>query len=106
MKLTIAAIRSGTDPVAPLPPATFHRTLEEQIHCPKCDVTYNLVVDYDHAVSRFFERDSHVLILMLKKAIFQEHSSDHRTTHFETSGVIVKRHMKEMPAATKPRFVM
>ena len=45
--MTIAAIRSGTDPVGKLPEAAFHRWLETPLGCPKCDVSYNLVVDWD-----------------------------------------------------------
>jgi hypothetical protein len=92
MKLTIAALRSGTDPVGPLPPAAFHRTLEEPLVCPKCHVSYNLVVDYDQSVGRFFEQESRPLILLLKKTILIGHSHGHRITHFETSGVVVKRY--------------
>ena len=90
MPLTIAAIRSGTDPVGKLPDAAFHRTLEDPILCPKCDVAYNLVVDYDASVSRFFDEDARPLITLLRKAVFMGHSTDHRITHFETSGVVVK----------------
>ena len=91
MKLTIAALRSGTDPVGPLPPAAFHRTLEEPLVCPKCHVSYNLVVDYDQSVGRFFEQESRPLIQLLKKTILIGHSHGHRITHFETAGVVVKR---------------
>lgn len=90
MPLTLAAIRSGTDPVGKLPLAAFHRTLEDPILCPKCDASYNLVVDFDQANSRFFAEESRPLILLLRKAVFMGHSTDHRVTHFETSGVIVK----------------
>ena len=90
MPLLIAAILTGTDPVGPLPEASFHRTLEDQLICPKCDATYNLVVDYDQAVGRFFEQESRALITMLRKAIFRGHGFGHRITHFETNGVIVK----------------
>ena len=90
MPLTIAAIRSGTDPQGPLPPAAFHRTLEDQLTCPKCDATYNLVADYEQSTNRFFAESSRPMILMLKKAIFMGHASNHRVTHFETSGVIVR----------------
>ena len=90
MNLTIAAIRSGTDPVGKLPEAAFHRWLETQLGCPKCNVSYNLVVDWEQATSRFFEEDSRGLIRMLKKAIQMGHSSGHRVTHFETAGVVVK----------------
>ena len=91
MLLTLAAIRSGTDPQGPLPPGSFHRTLDEQIVCPKCDATYNLIADYDQSTSRFFPESSRRPILMLRKAIFLGHTDDHRTTHFETSGVVVQR---------------
>jgi len=47
MGLTIAAVRSGTDPVGKLPEAAFHRWLETPLGCPKCDVSYNLVVDWN-----------------------------------------------------------
>ena len=89
MKLKIAAIRSGTDPVGKLPMGSFPKTLELQLGCPKCDVIYNLVVDWDQSVSRWFENDSQPLIRLLKKAIFMGHSTDHRVTHFETEGVVV-----------------
>jgi hypothetical protein len=90
MPLTIAAIRSGTDPVGKLPAAAFHRTLETPILCPKCDVTYNLIVDFDQSNGRWFSDESRPLITLLRKAIFMGHSTDHRVTHLETSGVIVK----------------
>ena len=89
--LTIAAIRSGTEPVGKLPEAAFHRTLETPLGCPKCDVSYNLVVDFEQATGRFFEEESRGLIRMLKKAIFLGHGSGHRVSHFETSGVVVRR---------------
>jgi hypothetical protein len=98
MKLKIAAIRSGTDPVGKLPMGSFPKTLEEQLGCPKCSVTYNLVVDWDQSLSRWFEQESQLLIRMLKKAIFMGHSTDHRVTHFETEGVVVKSFVVE----TKP----
>jgi hypothetical protein len=90
MTLTLAALRSGTDPQGPLPPGAFHRTLEAQLNCPKCDATYNLIADYDQSTSRFFPEASRPLILMLKKAIFMGHANNHRITHFETSGVTVR----------------
>jgi hypothetical protein len=95
--MIIAAIKSGTDPAGPLPPATFHRTLEEPIYCPKCEATYLLVVDYDWAISRFFEDESRRHIAILRKAIFRGHAVDHRITHFETNGVVV-----DAIAAPKP----
>ena len=90
MGLKIAAIRSGTDPVGKLPVAAFHRWLESPLGCPKCDVSYNLVVDFEQATSRWFEETSQPLIRLLKKAIMMGHSTDHRVTHFETEGVVVK----------------
>ena len=92
MSLIIAAIRSGTDPIAALPPATFHRTLEDPIYCPKCEASYNLVVDYDQAVGRHFVNESRRHLAMLRKAVMMGHASDHRVTHFETNGVVVISH--------------
>lgn len=105
MKLTLAAIRSGTDPVAPLPPGAFHRWLEEPILCPKCDAAYNLVTGWDQATDRFFDRDARVLILMLRKAVFNGHGSGHRVTHYETSGVVVKSHTLPTPPPA-PKHIM
>ena len=102
MSLLIAAIKSGTDPVAPLPPASFHRTLEEQIYCPKCDATYNLVVDYDWAVSRYFSDESRRHLSLLRKTIMRGHGVDHRITHFETNGVTVTGHTKDEPIILPP----
>ena len=105
MNHIIAAIRSGTDPIAPLPPATFHRTLEEPITCPKCHVSYTLQVDYDWAISRHFDNESRRHLTMLRKAIFAGHSTDHRITHFETNGVVVTPHTLPKPKSlltTKP----
>ncbi len=90
MSLKIAAIRSGTEPVGKLPDAAFHRWLDEPVGCPKCNVSYNLVVDFDQAVGRFFAEDSRRLVMLLKKAVFMGHGDDHRVTHFETEGVVVK----------------
>jgi len=107
MKLTIAAIRSGTDPVGKLPTGSFHRWLEDPIHCAKCDATYNLVVEWDQYVDRHFEQNSRNLITMLRKAVQLGHGTDHRVTHFETSGVIVKSFTKpEPPPAAKPQHIM
>jgi hypothetical protein len=108
MALIIAAIRSGSDPVAPLPPGAFHRTLEEQIYCPKCEATYSLVVDYDCAISRHFPSESRRHLSLLRKAITQSHSTDHRITHFETNGVIVTAHTppKPPPLSSMPRVIM
>ena len=90
MSLTIAAIRTGHDPVGKLPEGAFHRWLDSQVVCPKCDATYNLVCDYDASIDRFFDRDSRRLIMMLKKAIFMGHGDGHWVVHLETSGVVVK----------------
>jgi hypothetical protein len=87
---TIAAVRSGTDPVGKLPEGAFHRWLETPLGCPKCDVSYNLVVDWEWATGRWFEDESRGPIRMLKKAIQLGHTSGHRVSHFETAGVVVK----------------
>ncbi len=97
MSLILAAIKSGTDPVAPLPPGAFHRTLEEPILCPKCHVSYNVVVDYDRSVNKFFEEDSRRHLTILRRAVFAGHNTDHRISHFETNGVIVISHQVEKP---------
>ena len=97
MPLIIAAIRSGTDPIADLPPATFHRTLEDPIYCPKCEASYNLIVDYDQAISRHFDNESRRHLAMLRKAVMMGHTTDHRITHFETNGVIVISHIPPKP---------
>lgn len=89
MPLILAAIRTGHDPVGKLPEAAFHRWLDDQITCPKCDATYNLVCDYNAAVGRHFPEESRRLIMMLKKAIFLDHAANHRIAHFETAGVVV-----------------
>ena len=99
MHLKIAAIRSGTDPVGKLPEGSFPRTLETQLTCPKCDATYNLVVDWDQAADRWFEESSRPLITLLKKAIFLGHGTDHRVTHFETEGVVVTSFTKPVQIA-------
>lgn len=101
--LTIAAVRSGTEPLAPLPEGSFHRWLETPIGCPKCNVSYNLVVPWDDAVSRWFEDESRGPLRMLQKAIQLGHSNGHRVTHFETSGVIVKSFTGQSEPAKKPR---
>ena len=95
MHLTIAAIRTGHDPVGKLPDGAFHTTLDRQLVCPKCSTTYNLVVDYAASISRFFEQDSHRLLLMLQKAIHLGHANGHRVVHFETAGVVVTSHLPE-----------
>jgi hypothetical protein len=101
MRLKIAAIRAGTEPVGKLPEASFHRWLEEPLYCPKCDVSYNMVVDYDQAVGRFFAEESRKLVMLLKKAIFMGHGDDHRVSHFETEGVVVKSFTVPMAIGTK-----
>jgi hypothetical protein len=90
LNTAIAAIRSGTDPVEKLPEGAFHRWLETPLGCPRCDVSYNLVADWEWATSRWFEEESRGMIRMLKKAVQMGHGSGHRVTHFETSGVVVK----------------
>jgi len=90
--MILAAIKSGTDPVAALPPGSFHRWLEEPIYCPKCEATYMLVADYDWAISRHFEEESRRHIAMLRKTITRGHAAGHRITHFETNGVAVNAH--------------
>jgi hypothetical protein len=90
MNLRIAAIRSGSDPVRKLAGGSFPRSLENSIICPKCDATYNLIVDWDQSVDRWFPEDSRPLIKLLAKAIFMGHTTDHRVTHFETEGVVVE----------------
>ena len=90
MAKTIAAIRAGTDPVGKLPEGAFHKWLEDPLRCMKCDVTYNLVADWDWATSRWFEEEARGPIRMLKKAIQTGHGSGHRGTHLETSGVVVR----------------
>lgn len=89
-KLTIAAIRSGCDPVGKLPGGAFHRWLDTPLICPKCDVTYGVVADWDQAADRWFAENSRALISLLKKAIVMGHGNNHRVTHFETAGVTVK----------------
>ena len=89
MHLKIAAIRSGSEPVGKLPGGAFHRWLETPLACPKCEVTYNLVVDWDQANDRWFAEESGALIQRLRKAVMMGHSTHHRVTHFETSGVTV-----------------
>jgi hypothetical protein len=102
MKLTIAAVRSGTDPIGPLPPGAFHRTLEDQVLCPKCDVAYNLVVEYDRAIERHFEESSRQIIRLLRRAVGMGHDNGHRVTHFETSGAVVRSYTKPEPIEAKP----
>jgi hypothetical protein len=89
MHLKIAAIRSGSEPAGPLPGGAFHRWLEPPIACPKCEVTYNVAADWDQSNDRFFAEESGPLIQRLRKAVLMSHSTHHRATHFETSGVSV-----------------
>ena len=98
MPLRIAAIRSGSDPLRKLKDSSFQRTLETPLICPKCDVTYNLIVDFDQSNDRWFPDDSRPLIKLLAKAIHMGHSTDHRVTHFETEGVIVESLTPPKPA--------
>jgi len=100
MSLIIAAVRTGHDPVGKLPDAAFHRQLETQLTCPKCSVTYNLLVDYNASIGRFFEEESRRPIMMLRKAIMLGHANNHRVTHFETAGVVVTSHT--VPHQTNP----
>ena len=95
--MTIAAIRSGTEPLGPLPEGAFHRWLESTLGCPRCNVAYNVVVPWDDAVSRWFEEESRGPLRMLKRAIQLGHSNGHRVTHFETSGVIVRSYTEKLP---------
>jgi hypothetical protein len=99
MSLRIAAIRSGTDPIRKLIGGSFPRSLEEQLICPKCDATYNLLVDWDQSATRWFADESRPLIKLLAKAIFMGHSTNHRVTHFETAGVVVESVMLSKPEA-------
>jgi uncharacterized C2H2 Zn-finger protein len=88
----IAAIKSGTDPVAPLPQGAFTRQLDELIYCPKCSVYYLLHADYEASVNKFFEQETRRHLSLLKKAVMMGHDVGHRVTHFETNGVTVERH--------------
>ena len=92
MKLKIAAIRSGADPQGPLP--GMPRWLPEPLVCPRCEVTYNLVADWDDAHGRFFEQEAAPLIQRLRTAVVLGHASRHKAAHFETtgSGVTVVSH--------------
>jgi hypothetical protein len=96
VKKMVVAIRSGTEPVARLPEAAFHRTLEAQAGCPKCDIRYNLVVDFEWASERWFEEESRAAIRMLKKAIMMGHGTGHRVSHYETAGVVVKSYAEPL----------
>jgi hypothetical protein len=90
MNLRIAAIRSGSEPVRRLSIRSFPRWLDQSLTCPKCDVTYNLAVDWDQSTDRWFPETSRPLVNLLKKAIFMGHGTNHRVTHFETEGVVVE----------------
>jgi hypothetical protein len=100
MNLRIAAIRSGTDPVRRLAMGSFQRWLETPLLCPRCNVNYNLAVDYDHANDRWFQETSRPLITLLQKAISLGHSTGHRVTHFETEGVVVESVTRPSPSAS------
>jgi hypothetical protein len=84
MKLKLAAIRSGADPQSPLP--AMPRWLPEPLACPRCDVTYNLVADWDQAHDRFFDSEAAPLIQRLRTAVTLGHSKGHRAAQFETTG--------------------
>lgn len=88
----LVALKSGTDPVVPLPAAAFHRTLETPLYCPKCEATYFVLADYDWAATRHFEEESRHHLALLRKTIRFGHDHGHRITHFETNGVVVTRH--------------
>jgi hypothetical protein len=103
IKLKIAAVRSGTDPIGPLPSGSFPTTLDAQLVCPKCDATYSLIADWDQANDRRFEERSQPLIRMLKKSVMLSHGNDHRVTHFETEGVVVLSLVRETPS--EPKFL-
>ena len=96
----LVAIKSGTDPIAPLPAAAFHRTLETPLYCPKCEATYFVIADYDWAISRHFEEESRHHLTLLRKTIKFGHDHGHRITHFETNGVVVTAHAKPRPEPT------
>lgn len=100
--MILAAIRTGHDPVGKLPEASFHTQLDQQILCPKCDAAYNVVVDYNASVSRFFPEESRPLIMKLRKAVFQGHGDGHRILHFETNGVAVISHTAPPAPDTLP----
>jgi hypothetical protein len=105
--MILAAIKSGTDPAGPLPPATFHRTLEDPIYCPRCEATYMLIADYDWAISRHFDEESRRHISLLRKTIFRGHAVGHRITHFETNGVVVVSHTPpSVDLAPVPNVIM
>jgi hypothetical protein len=53
-------------------------------------VSYNLVAPWDEAVSKFFPESSRPLVTLLRKAVFLGHADNHRISHFETSGVVVR----------------
>ncbi len=104
----LAAIKLGTDPVAPLPPASFHRTLESWLYCPRCEATYSLIAPYDWAVELHFAEESSRHITLLQKAIARGHTAGHRITHFETNGVAVTAHTapEPLPLPKPPRHIM
>ena len=97
MRLVLAAIKTEHDPVGKLPEASFHTQLDTQLTCPKCDATYNLIVDFQASVDRFFPQQAQPLIAKLSKAIFMGHADGHRVLHFETAGVVVTSHTTPAP---------
>jgi hypothetical protein len=98
----LAAIKLGSDPVGPLPPASFHRTLETWLYCPKCEAAYSLVAPYDWTMERHFEDESRRYIMLLQRAITRGHGAGHRITHFDTNGVAVTAHSKGEPIELPP----
>ena len=69
MNLTIAAIRSGTEPVGKLPDAAFHRWLESAAGLPE-GATRELQAWWwigSAATSRWFDEESRGLIRMLEE---------------------------------------
>jgi hypothetical protein len=97
MPLVIAAIRTGHDPIGKLPDAAFHCQLDQQLTCPKCSATYNLIVDYAASVGRHFEEESRRPIMLLRKAIMMGHTHGHRIVHFESAGVVVTHYSAANP---------
>ena len=103
MSLTIVAIRSGADPAGKLPGGAFHRWLEPPLACPKCEVTYNLVADWDQANDRWFADEAPPLIQRLRKAVLMGHSTHHHVAHFEATGASVRSIAAEPSAVTQAR---
>lgn len=103
MKLVIAALRTGHDPIGKLPEAGFHTLLDQQILCPKCSATYNLICDYEASIGRHFEEESRRAIMLLRKAVMIGHYDGHRVSHFESAGVVVTRFLSQGAEAIQPR---